>query len=146
MKEMLKYTPEDVERLKRQLEEKRGRKMVDKMTGEEVASRKEEIETNLEKEVDPTITERIKRGSVDARIERERTERENEEELPILRTKEKKELSPKEKRIKLEKLKEYLKDLERGKTPLIVEGIEEEEIEKIKAEIEKLGKELEEKN
>ena len=139
-KEMPRYTPEDVEKFKEQLKKKRRRKMVGEMTKEEITSRKKEIETDLEKEVDPVIVERIKRRSVDARAERE-----SKEELPILKTTEKKELSPKEKKTRLEKLKEYLGDLENGEAYPIVANIETEK-ESVSREIEKLEKELEEKN
>ena len=140
MNEMPKYTPEDVEKLKEQLEKERGRKMVGEMTKEEITLREEEIKTGLEKKVDPAITERIERGGVDAR-----TKGRNEKELPILKTTEKKELSPEEKGIKLEKLKEYLEDLENGEAHPIVANIETEK-ESVSREIEKLEKELGEEN
>ena len=138
--EMPNHTPKDVKKLKEQLEKERGRKMVGEMTGGEVASKKEEIKADLEKKVDPAIVERIKRSSVDTRIKRK-----NEEELPILKTTEKRELSPEQKRIKLEKLKEYLEDLENGKVHPIVANIETEK-DGVIGRIEKLEKELEEEN
>jgi putative N-acetylmannosamine-6-phosphate epimerase len=137
-KEMPKHTPEDVEELKEQFKKERGRKMVSKMTTKEIALRREEIETDLKEKVDPVIAEKIKRESVDAR-----TEMKNEEELPILGAIEKKELSPEQKRVKLEKLKEYLEDLENGEVHPIVINIETEKDEVIEK-IEKLEKELEE--
>ena len=135
---MPNHTPKDVKKLKEQLEKERGRKMVGEMTEGEVASKKEEIKADLEKKVDPAIVERIKRSSVDTRIKRK-----NEEELPILRTAEKRELSLEEKKDRLEKLKGYLKDLENGEVHPIVANIETEKDEII-GKIEELEKELEE--
>ena len=140
--EVPKYTHEDVEKLRKQLKKERGGKMVDKMTEEEITLRKEEIETDLGEKIDPDIVEKIERESVDARIKRGNK---SEEELFIFKTTEKKELSLKEKKTRLEKLKEYLGDLENGEAHPIVANIETEK-ESVSREIEKLEKELEEKN
>jgi len=69
------------------------------------------------------------------------------QERPVISSTEMKELTVEQKKVKLEKLKEYLECLVSGEAPRIVKdnkGVMEEEFEYVKAEIKKLEEELKE--
>jgi biopolymer transport protein ExbD len=82
--------------------------------------------------------ERVGNLPIEERLKKAKELQEEPEESMISGI-EKKELSPEQRKVRLEKLKEYLENLKQNKeVPFIIKGAEEEEIEKVKAEIEKL--------
>ena len=125
-------------------EEKKPKLMQEDMISEEREKRKKEIAEMLKEEVNPVVEEEIEENSIAARL-RAHEEYQKREKLLIIRSEEKRELSSEEKRIKLEKLREYLEVLKNNKAHFIVADIKAEKA-LVRDVIKELEKELKEES